>query len=200
MQQNASGVTTMEILNDDIGRMKVILSSDDLKRFGLTYEQVDYQNQKTKNMFRELLCGARQLVGFLYDSTQMLIEVFPAPAGGCVVYFSALETEKPSERRLKLKHKTFSPQIYRFDCSEDLLCALNAVSHFNTKDLQSELYLLDDQYYLVLWASSLTPFSVILSEYAAVEKSPIIMAAFLNEHAQSLAAPDALGKISKAFL
>ena len=167
--------------------------------FGLTYEQIDYQNQKTKDMLKDILYGAKQLTGFSSNGCKLLIEVFPAPMGGCIVYFSNTINTAQNLKRLKIKHKSFSPQVYKFENSDDLLAAMNAVHDIRDEHLQSELYLHEKKYYLVIWANDIQPISGILNEYSSVESSPLIISAMLSEHAELLAAPDALSRISKTM-
>ena len=59
----------------------------------MTYEQLDYANEPTRRMMEALLRSAGGVTGFDGGKGRLLIEVFPAPEEGCVIYFTRLGEE-----------------------------------------------------------------------------------------------------------
>ena len=74
------------------GRLKVILSPQDMDSFGVTYSQMDYSDLKTRRILAGVLESARRQTGFCCpESSRLLIELFPVLKGGCVIVFTVLE-------------------------------------------------------------------------------------------------------------
>jgi hypothetical protein len=83
---------TIEMSSSDT--LKVILDRNDMRRLNITFEELDYENQATRSILKELLTDAGRLAGFSSKCTRMLIEVFPAPDGGCLLYFTKLSASR----------------------------------------------------------------------------------------------------------
>ena len=74
------------------GRLKVILSPQDMDSFGVTYSQMDYSDLKTRRILAGVLESARRQTGFCCpEGSRLLIELFPVLKGGCVIVFTVLE-------------------------------------------------------------------------------------------------------------
>ena len=67
----------MNILLEQEGRLKITLNREDLLRFDMTYEQLDYANEPTRRMMEALLRSAGGVTGFDGGKGRLLIEVFP---------------------------------------------------------------------------------------------------------------------------
>ena len=104
------------------GRLKAILSPEDMDSFGVTYSQMDYGDVKTRRLLAWVLESARRQTGFRCpESTRLLIELFPVlkgglgglgGLGGCVIVFTILEqmgTERPAQRAEEVFVFAFSP-------------------------------------------------------------------------------------------
>ena len=125
-------------VTEEENRLKITLDSADLTRFGLTYDTIDYEDQKTKDMLNDLLMGAEKMVGFSLNKQKLIIEVFPAPEDGCIIYFTL--TESTDVKRVRLKNNRGKPKVFEFSSSENMLCALNKLSKSKLIFKKSELY------------------------------------------------------------
>lgn len=183
-------------VNEEENRLKITLGKQDLSRFDLTYDTIDYDDQKTKNMLNDLILGAEKMVGFSLNKRRLEIDVFPAPDGGCIIYFTLTE---PSEtKRLRLKNNRAKPKVFEFSSSENMLCALAKLARSNINFKKSELYEINGKYRLVVWERGNSAGSI-LREYGEEINSPCLAAAFVSEHGKLLSSPDAVGTVSAAF-
>ena len=183
-------------VTEEENRLKITLDSADLTRFGLTYDTIDYEDQKTKDMLNDLLMGAEKMVGFSLNKQKLIIEVFPAPEDGCIIYFTL--TESTDVKRVRLKNNRGKPKVFEFSSSENMLCALNKLSKSNLIFKKSELYELNGKYRLVVWERGNLAGSI-LREYGEEINIPCLAAAFVSEHGKLLSSPDAVGTVSAAF-
>ena len=173
----------MQIEREAVDRLKVGLTGEELMRFRLTYEQLDYQNRRTRLMLQTVLSGAAHAAGFLQGRKKLMIEVFPAPGRGCTIYYTALP-------RAGKRFRLCPPRLYRFDCCEDLLRGCAGLPPV-CRTRESRLYRWGDAYYLLLPALP----GVRLAEFSCrMDATPLLLAR-LNEHADLLAAPDAVAKL-----
>ncbi len=73
------------------GKIKIILTPQDMASFGVSYEQMDYGDPRTRRILTHLLETARLRAGFLCpDGAKLLIEAFPTLEGGCTILFTVL--------------------------------------------------------------------------------------------------------------
>lgn len=70
----------------DHRRLRVELSGDDLRRYRLTYDEIDYHSAQTQAALLDILRLARREVGFVPSSGKLFVEVYPS-SDGCVIYF-----------------------------------------------------------------------------------------------------------------
>ncbi len=168
----------MQIQMESTDALRVELTARELARFGLTYERLDYADRRTREMLRTLLRGAARVTGFARRPGRLMIEVFPAPGRGCLIYFTQPAPGEGAE----------PPGVYAFASSEALLAA---VATLPPDAPPSELYERDGQYYLVLAAR---PGGALLEYGSALPADPARLAA-LREHGRLLAAPNAVNAL-----
>ncbi len=185
-------------------QLKVTLTSGDLALNGLSYNDLDYASDTTKKFLWSLLRQANEKQGFKYCSFEkMLIEVFPSPGGGCVIYFTCMDEKVPGDRaKLRLKRSKGEPSIYEFKDSSDLLDAMKVIAnkYSDTPSApRSTLYLLNGSYRLIIYPALSSDVTFILSEYGKKTGSGSAAAAYLSEHGKVLADGDAFFKIGNLF-
>lgn len=178
-------VFAVNIKLEEENRLCVEMTGDDLARFDLDYPKLDYSNQKTKIMLRTVLDAAKKLFLFSPDSDKLLIEVFPAPAGGCTVFFSGMPADEGTLSRNKRQHMI--TRVYDFEDSEKLLCALGLL-YSQDEQAQSDLFELSGRYRLVV-RGELTGVQSesILREFSLPLKEGRLAAAYTTEHGRLLA-------------
>ncbi len=168
----------MNIQKESSNSLRVELSAQELMEFDLSYEQLNYREKKTKNLFRKILEGAEKITGFSYTRSKLLIEVFPAPQRGCTVFFTRLSSGK--------RYRQLAPQVFAFPSSESMLSGLETLKA--TPHVKSELYYWNHRYLLILKE----PVPHALSEYGDPLPAGRLTLSCIREHGQMLAAPYAV--------
>jgi len=190
-------------------KLKVILSPKDLSSSGLTYAQLDYNDQRTRLLLSRLLDSARQKGIFAYpDQSRLLIELFPTFEGGCVIFFTVLDSQVFQERKDFSAQKIFA---FSFRNLEDLgrpaarLDALKALP--DPKECSCSLYRLQDEYRIVCqFERPVSPENYLnhpcfkeLCKYGRPAGTGPVAAAYCEEHGELLAAQDALKKLAMCW-
>lgn len=66
------------------------LTDDDMTSFGLTYDELDYCNEKTRSALKYILKKAKDETDFSFCS-RLRIDVMPGENDGCMILFSDIE-------------------------------------------------------------------------------------------------------------
>ena len=133
--------------------VKLYLEPDDMDRYGLTFDDIDYDQPTTQRAFRDMMNKVRRDVGFSSDGCRLLVEARPRTDGGCIL----MVTKQPLSRRGRDSRREL-PQLsrvleerllFRFDQIDDLL---DAEPHLrrHVGVTQSKLYRLESEYYLLV--------------------------------------------------
>lgn len=139
--------------------LRVDLDETELLEYGLTFEQLDYEKSKTRQLLNFLLREASSAMGFRLRPGRMMIEAFPADKGGCIIYFTIS----------RLAHRVFHrkenvPHLYAFEKINDLLDVLTITPKAN-RPQRSQLYKADNQWQLAVWGA-IGPLDALLGEYS----------------------------------
>ncbi len=211
----------MEIIMISETKLKVMLSSEDLREFDLTTEALDYSNTETKRMFWEVLGRAKQTVGFDTDGHRVLVQLYPSRDGGCEMFITRLgeicrtECENDGEAalsaviapkganktRTRSKTHTGMGAAFGFDTMERLLAVcrrLAALAYVG----ESEAYLGDDRRcYLFLSDLEVSTYLPLdeysfIGEYGTVENVSALRH-FVGEHAKTICSEDAVACLAQ---
>lgn len=160
----------MNIQKETDGSLRVELSAHELARFDLTYERLNYENDRTRQLLKTVLDGAGAMTGFCHHAHRLLIQVFPAPASGCTLYFTPFG-QKPKRYRQKL------PSVYALWSADGLL----AVWH-RLKNAAVQIYRLQEKYMVISADSQLCW----LQEYGDCLPVGRSTLAYIREHGERL--------------
>lgn len=149
----------MNIFFESPQRLKIELSGTDLSELGITYDELDYKSERTRNVVRELLhrIGADAEFG---AQNKMLIEIFPRGEDGCTMYFTTVREGAPIVRR-----RTHEITVWEFDCAEALMRAVDCLKQRNFI-IKISLYLLGGKYRLVINDHIDKAFAMTVGEFA----------------------------------
>jgi negative regulator of genetic competence, sporulation and motility len=86
----------MELLVISHEKIKIMLCADDMKKYDLNANSLDYNMEKTKEAIKEILQVAKTRTGFEIDCDRMFIQAFPCRDGGCELYVSKLSNSSIS--------------------------------------------------------------------------------------------------------
>ena len=215
----------MHIYLEEPDRLKITLTGAELRRLSLSYDQLDYDDPVTRRALGELMAEARAETGFDFQPGRLLIEVFPASAGGCEMYFTLLaDTEvtkdcaagthagrraegtavperRRAQQRLRLKRPAGTAYTFEFESAEDMLAAMERLYGSAACAADSDLYAFDGRYRLVLRLRPGERFSpMTLSEYCAAFYRTAAAAACTAEHGRLLAGGRAVDLVGGALL
>jgi len=169
------------------GKLKITLTGYDMEQLKLTYEQIDYDDPHTRGVLWELVKTSGNQEQF-NRCGRLLIEVFPAPHSGCMIYFTALK--RYAAKPAPLKPESSKPEgkyiySYSFIGFEELQSAVSAAAvSEEIKTPDSRLYYHSGQYHLVFSAEP--PYAVhrMLCEFSAAHDNTLESGLILAEHGQ----------------
>ena len=174
----------MELIKISDGKLKVMLSPEDMARYAISCETLDYDNTETRRAFWDILDIAKHETGFDAARDKVYIQAYPSRTGGCELFVTKLaEQACPPEGEPTPKW-----QFWRVGSLAVLLslCAQLAASGVHTESRAHRTE--DDVCWLALAADVAAP---LLAEYATKEYSPYLEA-WLSEHGRCLCAEHAI--------
>lgn len=111
----------METIVIDEDRLKIMLSKQDLARYRVEGKELDPENERVRQVLRQILDEVSELIGFPLSVGRTYIQVYESRGGGCEMFVTRLpqefDEETPVEERLLL----FSEEENRRDCCRLLL-------------------------------------------------------------------------------
>ncbi len=133
----------MNIYFESPHRLKIELTATDLSELGITYDELDYSSEHTRQVVNDLLSriGADEEFG---PKSKRIIEIFPAEAEGCTMYFTAMRECSAVARKIDGGISVF--EIDGVDALYGLAQSLAAVGC----TLKISLYLYCDRHRLII--------------------------------------------------
>ncbi len=145
----------MEILPINDAKLKVLLTEEDMHRYGLAGECTDCDTAQARKVFWSILDEAKKRTGFDVAKDKVLVQLYPSKDGGCELFVTKLGilsevTEKTLARSGRVAMLSVRHTAYRFASLCDLSTACAALQ--NIKALrQSDVYYADDGCYYLLF-------------------------------------------------
>lgn len=135
----------MEIVRISEEKLKLTLCKEDLEKYRLKPDELDYDKTETRRVIWQILDDAKKKTGFDAAADRALIEAYPGRRGGCEIYVTML-SEKKKRRGVRGRFG-----IYRFADAESLFSLSAALLRIG-RDYESDLYRLrgDSGYYLCM--------------------------------------------------
>ena len=84
----------MELLRVTRSKLKISLDKEDMARFSLYGEKMDYEDEQTRRAFRKILSEVREQTGFDTEKERVMIRVFPSKDGGCEMFVTKIGDRK----------------------------------------------------------------------------------------------------------
>lgn len=195
----------MEVLKISNGKIKIMLSPEDMKRYSLNAEELDYNDQKTRVKVWRILDHIKKNHGFDPEGDKLLIQFYPSKDGGAELFVTKLSGLSKGNEKFISKSGNVTVldskrTMYCFDSLEDLIQA-SKIIYGTDKIKDSELFYSEsDGYYLEITergASRLGEISefAILLEFAS--KTPKEKIPYITEHCKQLTDGSAVEKLAK---
>lgn len=181
----------MDFLTINENKLKIMLTCDEVKEFGIENEKADYRNPDTRKAFWKILDRANAECGFKVRGDKLLIQYYPSKSGAEIFVTRLGKISLGIERNIagadSITMLSSKNMVYRFESREILerLCR-----EMMRKPIQAsaDLYYAEDGCYYLFFeersdGSSLSPFSVI-SEFG--EEIPQNMESYIKEHSEPI--------------
>ena len=175
-------------------KLKIIMKKEDLKKFELRADDLDYGTTETKKMLWSLLADAKRDYGFDTDGYRILVQLFPSKDGGCELFitktecFPSFHTDKQLHYKRSYEKSETEERVsaFSFERMEYLLSVCRRLHAIGYGE-RSEAYISDEgRYYLFL--DGLDPVGHLIPdefsfvrEYGTNENEELIRS-FLCEH------------------
>lgn len=177
----------MQIDLSDSGCLTLLLSDEELRSLGLSFEELDDQSPKTQRMLRALLKLARRETGYAPRGA-LLVEALPLE-GGCLL----LVTPEESERSRPSATPPAAFFVAEADALLQLAAAWDPAAH--TLWQSSSLYRAKGGFWLLLYGGGDAP---ALYECAEPVADGAAAAAWVAEHGDPIFIGDALPRLHQA--
>jgi len=192
-------------------RIKVTVTSDDMERWGVSFESFAGDSPEAQELFWTLIKRAEFETGFEVENSRLVIEALPHKNDGIILFVTRIddvvETErskKTGKHRYRVKKLTSRQEdevfVYMFGDFEDL-CAM--AQQWNFSGEKSSLYIHEGTYYLLVKFDGHllnTGYAKAkLSEFGSRMSAVRAGEAFLEEYGSLIAEDNAISTIAKYF-
>ena len=80
----------MELILISDNKLKIMLTEEDMFRYEISADSIDYDNTETRRAFWQILDEAKHRTGFDAASERVFVQVYPSRSGGCEMYVTKL--------------------------------------------------------------------------------------------------------------
>ncbi len=186
-------------------KFRIIFSDEDLRDFGVDFENLKYNSDEAQQIFWDLIEHAQIDDEFFGEGAQIVVEAVASKNDGLTMTVTrVVDNERlPRIKQKKGKHKRakdISPIIFSFSDFEDLIKACKYIE--NAFVGVSRLYKLDGEYYLVMDAiheSVAVKVDSLLYEYGEKVFNSSVACGKLAEYGDLLVKNTAISTISGNF-
>lgn len=195
----------IEKINDN--KIKVTLSTTELKERNLDFQSLRYNTPEAQTLFWDMMKQAENEHGFKTTNCQLFIEAASINDGQFIVTVTKLQNKTlppvPQKKKLPmpdLKVKKKQPiknenYVYKFDDFEQL-CNLLA-SKAIPSDIPSTLYEYKNSFFIV--SNPPKQVHLIISEFGEIIKDSIAIEGILQEHGKKIISKNAFNILSETF-
>ena len=178
----------MDFLVVSDSKLKIMMSRDDMKKYGIDGDNIDYDNPKIRRSFWRILDAARNECGFEASGDKVLIQFYPSKDGSEIFVTKLGVISSGAERTIAKSSKvamlSTRRTVYKFSSFSSLVCAAKIIeaeecerpprAYFDERD--AYYIIADERRGLVGRASEISP----LNEYG--REIPENLAAYISEH------------------
>jgi len=184
----------------DEKRLLIALSHDDMNILDLTFKQLSWKNEYSRQIIKKILLRAENEIGFSVGNNQMMIEAIPQNSG-CVVLVTVLPQKKMDRKIFKIK-ETIRPYLFKFCSIENLFCAIERIFKTKTVTLKSTVFECNKSYFLLIYSNGNLPVYIrsILTEYCDVLSKDDTTVYELIEKGKLIIKNNAIENIGKCLL
>ncbi len=189
----------MTVNPDKSGRIKIVLTTEDVKELGISLNKMDCSDPDTRLLLRAVFQLAAYRLGGDFRSKRLLIEAYPHINGGGILYFTPL-TERSRSKRLKLKHSSADGGCfnYVFQHGDGLLKAIDILYESpDTRGLHSKVYNIENVFLLMVYGESCLPPLHEIKEFSHRFFTGEGLKKYTREHGKALTGERAIEEIGE---
>ncbi len=138
---------TFEVLNDNV--MLVELTFEEMKKYHITYETLDCNSQYTQSAVKNILDLIKAGENF-NTKDKITVEALPVNDGGCFFIFTFSPKKKVRYKMKKLNNYS----VFQAETLDNLLDFVSVLKRRHRKDLEYEIYKIDNSFYMQIPANS----------------------------------------------
>lgn len=165
-----------ENLNDNV--MLLELSGDEMEKFHITYDILNSNNEKTKNVLKALLHNI-DAENRLSKGEKVLIEAMPTENGGCF-FILTFSHKRKTVYRIKRNNE---PAVFRTNNIDNMLDFLSTVRKRGIKAENLEAFSMNNEFFIYIPKTE-RKLNIIINEYG--ENDTQIGYERLKEYAQPM--------------
>ncbi len=182
----------------DEKRLLIALSNEDMDLLDITFKQLDWKNDYSREVIKNLLTRAKHEIGFSSDNSKLLIEAIPQ-TNGCFVLVTLLSNKQKRARKVYRIKNNKKPFIFHFKEAESLFGAIERIYDKLSFLSDSAIIEADESYYAILYlnGSISSKLQAIISEYGDLVSKSTLFAARLFEKGNIIFKEKAVEKIGK---
>ena len=206
----------MELILINASKLKIMLTGDEMKKYDLDTDTIDYDTTATRKAFWSILDDARSETGFDAASDRVFIQLYPSKKGGCEMYVTKLGDICLPTRTSKAPHGTPHGNVkiipaerhgggrerlgaYAFETLEALLCVCRRLLSLHWdgesrayRDYRGKFFLFLSEVYQSVY----TPLDELsfISEYGTRENAERLRL-YISEHATCICNSDAIRQL-----
>lgn len=128
-------------------RLKIVVTPDDLKPYGLNFNSIDCHDQTTQDSLKQIINSAIEQTNFNINAKTLFLELIPSSDGGGVLYLT--QSEQFRACMTGLNNTEATEYIFCFDSFDNLIDAIKASQNLlSVKCVADCLYEHKGSYYL----------------------------------------------------
>ena len=203
--KHAKGEFVLEVLKISNTKIKIMLSADDMKRYSLSADELDYNDTKTRAKVWRILDFIKKNHGFEPEGDKLLIQFYPSKDGGSELFVTKLSglsrgNEKFMSKSGNVTMLDSKRTMYSFESLSDLIQASKIISNTDRIEDSNLFYSESEGYYLEITErgasrlGEICEFAILL-EFAS--KTPKERIPYITEHCKQLTNGSAVEKLAK---
>ena len=184
-------------------KLLIVLEEKDMDELGLTYENISWSNQKSREIIAKLLTLAKIETGFSIENYKLSIETLPQ-FNGCIIIFTLssddYKEDTVEKNKTHLNNTVSNTMIYKFDNLDDILKICKQLYNlYESETYKSDIYTYKSEYYLVIhtYEEIKKTVYIMLSEYGEMLKKNKMFISYLDEYGDIIKKDDAVISIGK---
>ena len=183
----------------DEKRLLIALSHEDMDFLDISFKQLDWKNDYSREIIKNILARAESEIGFSSSNKKLLIEAIPQ-TNGCFVLITLLSNKKNNKSRKIYKIKNQSkPFTFFFKNSDSLVAFIERIYNKNFNFINSSIIEFNNSYYVILYVNGSISSNLlaIISEYGQLVGKTSIVAARVFEKGNVIIKDNAVKEFGK---